>query len=350
VRGADDSRLVGAVVDMAPMDGDAAAAPRRTTTGEDGAFRFADVDAGVMLLRIRRVGFRPETLQLEVPQIEGGAVVVPLERVAVALDRHVVRSRAPLPDVRSPFLASSGGGRRGRGASSPAPRSSGAGPSGRPTSCGRSRGGTRARAWWRPRTELPGRRHRAARLPALLLARRRAARRHGIDLDAISPHTIEGVEVYSGIATVPGAFRGASANAACGVIAVWTRHGMPRARPTRPTAAATSDVERLVASGAVFTADQVERRAVPLPDATFTPVYPDSLRRVGGRVVAEFVVDAAGTVGGRHGRRRLGHDAGARRRRTRGDRWGAVSPPPGGPGGRCGRSFSGRSRSSRPAA
>jgi TonB family protein len=302
VRAADESRLAGAVVEMLPAE--AAAAVRRTSTDDAGTFRFAGVSPGVMLLRIRRVGFRPETLQLEVPQIDGGAVVVPLERVAQPLARHVVRSRGSEPDVASPYLAFE-----------------------RRRAAGQGRFVTRADIERRrpQRTSdifrtVPGvtlvQGPNGTIVPnfrSVMVGRRVCNPFYWVDgsplgdvpldLDSFSPNVIEGIEMYSGIATVPGALRSASAGAVCGVVAIWTRHGAPKerapraaARDARPPADAASDVERLVAAGDVFTADQVERSAALEAGAEFAPEYPDSLRAVAGRVVAEFVVDSAGAI------------------------------------------------------
>jgi hypothetical protein len=45
-------------------------------------------------------------------------------------------------------------------------------------------------------------------------------------LDEISPHHVEGIEIYTSTAQVPGEFSGSTAM--CGVIAIWTRRGPPR--------------------------------------------------------------------------------------------------------------------------
>lgn len=43
------------------------------------------------------------------------------------------------------------------------------------------------------------------------------------NLDAIPPQTVEGVEIYSGVATVPAELMAGRARGQCGVIVVWTR-------------------------------------------------------------------------------------------------------------------------------
>ena len=46
---------------------------------------------------------------------------------------------------------------------------------------------------------------------------------HSTSLDIVQPNTIVGMEIYSGIATIPTIYR-KGADGHCGVIAVWTRH------------------------------------------------------------------------------------------------------------------------------
>jgi hypothetical protein len=296
VRGADDTRLAGAIVEL--RRGDARTRVVRTTnTDVNGGFRFIDVDSGSIELRVRRVGFRPETLQVDVPQVDGGAVVVPLERIAQVLRGVVVHARSgALNVVTTPLL---GFERR---------RAAGLG-------------------HFITRTDIDRRRPQRTsdlmrsiagvvleqgdggvlvpRFRSSLVARQACNPMYWLDgsplgsmpldLDAISPSAIEGIEVYSGIATVPPALRGPGGSAVCGVIAVWTRHGGPRGGAGSVSSA---ELARLVEQGEVFTADQVDEAASVLPVVPFAPEYPDSLRNVSGRVVAEFVVDEEGEVEG----------------------------------------------------
>lgn len=62
----------------------------------------------------------------------------------------------------------------------------------------------------------------------LLVNRRSAAPGQGSYLaidDVVSPWSIEAIEVYKGLATVPAAFL--TPDARCGVVAIWTRRGKP---------------------------------------------------------------------------------------------------------------------------
>jgi len=297
VRGADDARLAGALVELRAASSTAGPPAQQTSTDADGTFRFADVPSGAVELRVRRVGFRPETLQVEVPQVDGGAVIVPLARVAQPLQsvtvhatgraaaltpfaaferrraaglgrfvtradiekRHPQRTTDILRSVPGVILAPGDAG-----ALVPQFRNATAGP--RRDAC--------PPFYWMDGTPLGA---------------------ESLDLDAISPSAIEAIEVYSGIATVPAALRGGVSNAACGVIAIWTRRGGPR---TGAGSVSSLDLAKLVEAGEVFTADQVEQAAAVLPSAPFSPDYPEALRKSPGRVVAEFVVDEAGDIEG----------------------------------------------------
>lgn len=116
-----------------------------------------------------------------------------------------------------------------------------------------------------------------------------------LDLDMIDLSTVEGIEVYSGLATVPLEFTSVRGGERCGVIAIWSRPA--RARQRRLTAARAGELDRQVASATVYTAEQVDEPAILAP-GTVNPVYPDTLWRAGvtGRVVAEFIVGADGVI------------------------------------------------------
>lgn len=119
------------------------------------------------------------------------------------------------------------------------------------------------------------------------------------DLEMIDLGMVEGIEVYSGSATVPAEFAGPRNLDRCGVVAVWSRPFRPRPRPasTSVNARPEVDLERLVRNGEAFTASMVDS-AVTLVDGGLSPEYPAALwtDRRGGRVLAEFVVDTSGAV------------------------------------------------------
>jgi len=116
-----------------------------------------------------------------------------------------------------------------------------------------------------------------------------------MDLDMIDLSSVEGIEVYGGMSSIPAEFMTVAGSEGCGVIAVWSRPTRPRKQ--RVSEANGVDLEKLLTSHAVYTADEVDDPA-RLTDGSAAPVYPDSLLKagVGGRVVAEFVVDSEGIV------------------------------------------------------
>lgn len=121
-----------------------------------------------------------------------------------------------------------------------------------------------------------------------------------VDLDSFSPGSLEGVELYLG-SSVPGAFQAARGQSECGTILLWTRESdLERQRRLRYVT--PGELESLVATQDVFTADEVDTRAELVPDQGWKVEYPPLLRasRSPGRVVAEFVVDTLGRVEDAH--------------------------------------------------
>jgi TonB family protein len=114
------------------------------------------------------------------------------------------------------------------------------------------------------------------------------------DLDMLEPSTLEGIEVYHGMATVPAEFLAARGGERCGVVAIWTRPHRPGPARKRGKAVSVAD---LLSDRAVHLPDAVDIRA-ELKPTTAIPIYPDSLLAQGrtGRVLMEFVVDTLGLV------------------------------------------------------
>lgn len=118
-----------------------------------------------------------------------------------------------------------------------------------------------------------------------------------LDVDAFEPSSLAGIEVYSGVATVPVELRGPRGEERCGVIALWSRVPEPGPRRSGKTYTA-ADLQRLVEAATVYTADQVDAPAHLDSTATLAVSYPDSLRNTHtpGEVTVEFVVDTTGAV------------------------------------------------------
>lgn len=115
-----------------------------------------------------------------------------------------------------------------------------------------------------------------------------------VDLDAFPVNTLHGVEVYLS-STPPMGHTAMRNQSACGTILLWSR-----GRDTDPPRASrrTVDLEQMVASLAVHTADQVDQPAGLDVLNPIEVVYPPDMlaARVGGTVVVEYVVDGEGRI------------------------------------------------------
>jgi TonB family protein len=116
------------------------------------------------------------------------------------------------------------------------------------------------------------------------------------DVDIIDLQSVEGIEVYAGLGSIPPEFNGPRDLDRCGVIAIWSRPSRERRRAAaipdpRPDSAVMADLT------GVMTHDQVDL-AARIDTGSAGPRYPDSLyrARTPGRVVVEFVVDTSGRV------------------------------------------------------
>jgi hypothetical protein len=117
------------------------------------------------------------------------------------------------------------------------------------------------------------------------------------DLDFLSPQSIEGIEVYSGISQIPPQFMGSRGLGSCGVIVVWSREGERRERKRKKPVTAT-ELAEMVAALKVYTPEQVDIQARSDSASRPQPLYPETLLFTGvpGHVLAEFVVDTLGRV------------------------------------------------------
>jgi TonB family protein len=120
------------------------------------------------------------------------------------------------------------------------------------------------------------------------------------DLDSVDPRSFEGVEIYSGPASVPAEFlgnRGISSSG--GTIILWTKEGQLRPkRRKKDQLSPAAIIERMVEQKTLYTAADVDQPAMPDSSDLIRPVYPDSMfmNAIAGRVTVEFVVDGTGDV------------------------------------------------------
>jgi TonB family protein len=124
-----------------------------------------------------------------------------------------------------------------------------------------------------------------------------AMRAGEVDLDAFPPSSLEGIELYLGSSDAPAMFQAAQGRSECGTIVLWSR-GVDTEPPKVARGVPPEEMEALIASFAVYSAEQVDRPAAL--DSASMPVvpYPQEMRASGvsGRVLAEFVVDSSGAV------------------------------------------------------
>jgi TonB family protein len=138
---------------------------------------------------------------------------------------------------------------------------------------------------------------RGATCPPLVFVDGFPASAGPFDLDMINIKSVEGIEVYSGAASIPLEFIGPRGLEQCGVIAIWSRPADGVRRRVASSPDTTIDVEPLIASHEVLLPSEVERQARYIGGSA-EPIYPEALWRahVGGHVLAQFVVDANGAV------------------------------------------------------
>ncbi|MGH7720365.1 MAG: TonB family protein [Gemmatimonadaceae bacterium] len=287
VRDSAGAALAGAQISVAGTD-------IRAESDERGAFRLAAVRSGLASVRVRRLGFLPETVEVSVEPARTAEVTILLEQVAQVLATVVVR--------REP------GARRytGRLARFYERRDLGIGhfitreeidrraPM-RLTDLFRTIPGVHVvnDRFGRARVRM-----RAAGCAPLVWIDGAPATAGEFDVDVFLPESLEGIEVYSGPATIPSELMWIQGAGRCGVIAVWSRLDPPARRRRAGDRTVAAELAALVDSLKVYTADQVDTPARPDTAALAQPAYPDSLHTVGiaGSVVAEFVVDTTGQV------------------------------------------------------
>jgi TonB family protein len=267
----------------------------RAVSGEDGSYVLHGLTAGNLRLRIRRLGFRPAVMDVEVPttglvdvEIQLVQVVTRLAAVSVLARRDAFESRLAgfyeRRDRKVGHFVSRDRIERTHSFSF--------------TDLLREIPGVKIRPIGNIQKAV---RIRGSSCPPLVFLDGMAAAAAEFDLESIDPGMVEGIEVYSGSATVPAEFAGPRNLDRCGVVAIWSSPSRSRRRRPDPKATVDSraaiDLDGMVGRGEAFTAAQVDS-AVTLVDGGLAPEYPIPLYRDrrGGRVLTEFVVDTTGAV------------------------------------------------------
>ncbi len=263
----------------------------RTESGDDGRFTLADVPLGAVVLRVRRLGFRPASSDVAVQSGATSRVSVTVAAVAQQLAPVIVRSDAERS--YSGYLADFYRRRdRGNGRFITQDQIAKRAPQ-QLTDMFRTIPGMTITSPSIGDSKLRIRGNMCA--PAVWLDGMPAIASE-FDLDTISPEDVAGIEIYSGASTVPVQFVVPFGPTACGTVVIWTRHGEPASRQSRLSMA---ELDTLMARRHVYTADEVDRPAqLDTAAAAVTPTYPDSMYRAAtpGRVVIQCVVDTTGRI------------------------------------------------------
>lgn len=267
---------------------------RGTTTSvesdEEGRFSAVGVPPGTAWLVARRIGYRPDSVQVTVTVGETVQSGVTLERIAVELDRVQIVGRRDITGPMAGFYRRMSQGYGRFFTASDIER----------------RNASRMSDMFRmvPGLRIENRgyqstvRMRGSRCAPLVWLDAQPLFAAEMDLDAFDPRTFEGVEIYSGAASVPVEFQGNQRmSSACGTIVLWSKRGELRERKRKkdePTP--TMRITQMLEKGEAYVATDVDAVARPDSFNLVKPVYPDSMfnAQAPGRVLAEFVVGVNG--------------------------------------------------------
>ncbi|MFN8581079.1 MAG: carboxypeptidase regulatory-like domain-containing protein [Gemmatimonadaceae bacterium] len=265
--------------------------PVRIESDDRGEFKLGKVPAGELTLAVRRIGFRPDTVRLMVLAGQTVPLDMIMHRLPVQLQPVLVFGRRNLTGRMAGFWA-----RKDQGIGHFVTRDEieRRNPP-NVTDMFRMIPGARVESRGPGRTIV---RFRGSQCAPLTWLDGTPLFAGEFDLDAISPRSLEGIEIYSGSSSVPTEFLGTRGiSSSCGTIILWSRQGELRPKKRKGMSAA-QEIAAMVDSKSVFTADQVDVPAHQDSTKRAIPVYPDSLYEAAlpGRVVAEFVVDITGEV------------------------------------------------------
>jgi hypothetical protein len=266
--------------------------PVHGVTDDRGEVRFSAVRGGPATVRVRRLGFRPTSVDILVDQHAPAASIVTLTPIAQRLAPIVVRGGSNYTGRMAGFYQ-----RRDLGIGHFVTREKleHDNPS-QLTDVFRRLPGVQITSTRFIRNAIRFRGNGGSCWPLVWLDGAPLPTAE-FDLDFLSPQSIEGIEVYSGISQVPPQFMGSRGLGSCGVIVVWSREGERREKKRKKPVTAT-ELAEMVASLKVYTPDQVDVPARSDSLSRPQPLYPETLLFTGvpGQVLAEFVVDTLGRV------------------------------------------------------
>lgn len=263
----------------------------RTRTDERGEFYFAAVATRNVTLRVRRLGFLPDSVNLVLQDLPQGRVRIKLASAPTTLLPVVIKSTEPRYTgrlagyyerldrrVSGYFITRDQIDRENpRFLSQLLTHAPGISPS-------RMRGGG---------SSIRMRNRNCSPLVWLDGIPMGAGE---VDLDAFVPSSLQGIELYLGSTTAPLKYIAPRDQSSCGTVLLWSRgpDTDPPVRNLRPR----FDLESMMAATQVYTAEQVDRPVASDPSHQLSVDYPRAVFAAGGGgfVLAEFVVDAAGKV------------------------------------------------------
>ena len=262
----------------------------RTTSDAAGAFRLAGVDVGPATLVVRRLGFKPASVGIRVSPAGAAQIMVTLSMTPAILAPVKVAAEHQVYDARlngyfervakriSGYIITRERIERAH--------------SQRMVDLLRQVPSVRVattRAWGTVAYI------RGAACPPLVFIDGLPATAGPFDLDMIDLSSVEGIEVYAGMGSIPAEFSTARGDR-CGVIAIWSRPFRPREGSGVPPRGEQA-IEGLLEARQAFAPESVDTVAVLLAE-TLKATYPDSLLRqnIGGTVMTRFVVDTLGLV------------------------------------------------------
>ncbi|MGQ0538484.1 MAG: TonB family protein [Gemmatimonadaceae bacterium] len=263
----------------------------RAETDESGEFHLRNIPAGEFRIRVRRLGFRPDTSVITILAGKSVPLLIALQ---------------PLPIILSPVTIL-GKHYTGRLASFYQRRDKGMGhfytrdeiekrnPA-NTTDLLRTVPGIRLQPLGFGRQTL---RFRGARCPPLVWIDGSPLGAGEFDIDNVPSRSIEAMEIYTGIAALPSEFTaGPTTTTSCGTIVIWSRQGEPRTRKRPKGESAAGEIRRMVEQLTLYTAEQVDIPARADSVRRVVPIYPHDLFRTAtpGEVLVEFIVEPDGQV------------------------------------------------------
>lgn len=257
---------------------------------EGGEFTVARVNAGTMWLRVRRIGYRPESLSVTVVAGQHVESTVVMRQIAQSIAAVKVIGRRDVTGHMAGFYKrmQTGSGRFFTQADIAKRQPN------RLTDLLRMVPGIRIES----RGFDNQVRIRGSRCAPLVWLDGQGLFAGEFDLDSVDPYSFEGIEVYNGPASVPAEFQGNQrVSSSCGTILLWSRRGEMRPKKLKkgeltPIALIAQMLEQLQ----IFTATDVDVGARVDSALIVRPFYPDSLfdAQIAGELLAEFVVGLSG--------------------------------------------------------